>query len=68
MRSQLEQLDNLSLRFLNKLHAKCFFNEDNMVITSMNLYDFSEQNIEMGVLINKQDEAELFNAAVIEAE
>jgi hypothetical protein len=67
VRSHLEQLDNLSLRFLDNLHAKCFFNEDCMVITSLNLYNYSEKNREMGVLINAKDDADLFNEAAEEA-
>src|SRR5438552_6769895 len=40
------------LYFLPNLHAKCYFNEDRMVITSMNMYEFSEKhNREMGVLL-----------------
>ena len=67
-RSQLEKLDNLSLYFLENLHAKCFFNEENMVITSMNLYDFSEQkNREMGVLIDTKEDENAFRDAVKEA-
>lgn len=68
-RSQLEKLDNLSLHFLENLHAKCFFNEGSMVITSMNLYDFSEQhNREMGVLISARDDKNVFDDAVKETE
>jgi len=66
--SQLRQLDNLSLCFLENLHAKCFFNEEYMVITSLNLYDFSEQkNREMGVLISRNDDEGIFRDAESEA-
>ena len=65
--SQLEQLDNLSLYFLNNLHAKCFLNEECMVITSLNLLDSSEQNREMGVLISAKDDEDVFKGAVKEA-
>jgi len=68
-KSQLKQLDNVSLYFLDNLHAKCFFNEGNMVITSMNLYDFSEhKNREMGVLISKEDDEQVFSEAAKEAD
>ena len=67
-RSPLEQLDNLSLYFLKNLHAKCIFNEECMVITSMNLYDSSEQtNIEMGILISVKDDQKVFSDARNEA-
>lgn len=65
---QLRQLRHVEVSFLDNLHAKCYFNEKAMVITSLNLYDFSEQNNrEMGVLITKQDDAELFEDAGREA-
>ncbi len=68
-RSQLVKLKNLSLFFCENLHAKCYFNEDNMVITSMNMYEFSEKNNrEMGVLIKRQDDADVFKDAVREVQ
>jgi len=67
-RNQLKQLNNLSLYFCENLHAKCYFNEECMVITSMNMYEFSEKNNrEMGILIQKKDDAKVFNEAVKEA-
>ena len=40
-----------------------------MVITSLNLYDFSEQNNrEMGILVSRQDEKEVFEEAVREVQ
>ncbi|GAG94054.1 unnamed protein product [marine sediment metagenome] len=65
-RSRLKQLNNLSLYFLTNLHAKCYFNEECMVITSMNMYDVSAKNREMGVLIREKDDNEVFNKAVNE--
>ncbi len=67
-RSQLGTLKNLASYFCENLHAKCYFNEDCMVITSMNMYEFSEKNNrEMGILIKKNDDADAFTAAVREA-
>jgi hypothetical protein len=58
---QLEFLDSLGrLRryFLPDLHAKCYYNETRMVITSMNMYEFSEKtNREMGLLIEAGEDA-----------
>ena len=69
VKNQLKQLNNLSLRFSKELHAKCFFNEESMVITSMNLYDFSEMNnIEMGILLTVKDDPDIFETARKEAE
>ncbi len=67
--SQLGQLDNLSLYFLENLHAKCYFNEECMVITSLNLLDYSEQNNrEMGVLVNVAEDKDVFEDALKEAQ
>jgi len=53
---KLQELENLSLFYCDKLHAKCFFNDNYMIITSMNMHEFSEKtNREMGVLIRKED-------------
>ena len=68
VKRQLRQLKNARIYFLDNLHAKCYFNEQSMVITSLNLYDFSEQNNrEMGVLVTNEEDKELFNEAVGEA-
>jgi len=67
-RSKLGELRNLSLHCLENLHAKSYFNEECMVITSMNIYEFSEKhNREMGLLIRKADDNKAFNDAVKEA-
>lgn len=67
-RSELKQLKNLELRFDENLHAKCFYNEESMVITSLNLYDYSQQhNREMGVLLSLKDDYNVFNEALNEA-
>lgn len=50
--------------YLQNLHAKCFFNESEMVITSMNFYDVSEGNRELGVRLLATDPA--YGAAVEE--
>lgn len=60
-RNSLEELKNVKLFFLKNLHAKCYFNEVKMVITSMNMYQFSEKtNREMGVLIDANIDKTLF--------
>ncbi|MFC1871545.1 phospholipase D family protein [Chloroflexota bacterium] len=69
VQEQLSLLKNASIYFLDNLHAKCYFNEQSMVITSLNLYDFSEQNNrEMGVLATRQEDEALFKEAVREAQ
>jgi hypothetical protein len=61
---QLDSLKHISVHFLENLHAKCYFNEESMVITSMNLYDYSEKNNrEMGILLTRKDDSEIYNQA-----
>jgi len=67
-RNSLADLQNVSLHFFENLHAKCYFNEECMVITSMNMYEFSEKNNrEMGILIRKEDDPKIFHKAKDEA-
>lgn len=64
---QIKKLGNIKLYFLKNLHAKCYFNENDMVITSMNMFEFSEKNNrEMGVFINKEQDLSVFNQAIVE--
>ncbi len=66
-KKKLKELKNLSLYFFENLHAKCFFNETSMVITSMNMYEFSEKtNREMGVLIRAKGDEKVYSEAVKE--
>lgn len=47
----LKRLPNIEIRYEKNLHAKYYANENDGLITSMNLYDFSQNNnIEAGVL------------------
>ncbi len=67
-KKSLAELPTLELLFFENLHAKCYFNESKMVITSMNMYEFSEKNNrEMGVLVNSVDDKNLYEGAVQEA-
>jgi hypothetical protein len=67
-KSNIKQLKHIKLGYLEYLHAKCFYNEESIVITSLNLYDYSQQNNrEMGVLLTKHDDVEVFNEALSEA-
>lgn len=66
---KLESLKNLEIYFCENLHAKCFHNEDLLVITSMNLYEFSERNNrEMGLLIERSSDSEIFSDTLKEIE
>jgi hypothetical protein len=53
----LESLRFVILKYNEDLHAKCYVNDRQMIITSLNLYEFSmANNKEMGVLIDLSDE------------
>lgn len=57
--SYLQNLKYVRLYFSKNLHAKCYLNEKKMIISSMNLYEFSQQNNrEMGILIEREVEAD----------
>lgn len=63
-KKQLNSLSHISVYFLENLHAKCYFNEESMIITSMNLYDFSEKNNrEMGILLTRKDDTDIYMQA-----
>lgn len=51
--SFLKEFTNIEIRYEKRLHAKYYANDYNAIITSMNLYNFSQDNnIESGVLTN----------------
>ena len=63
-KEEMDWLQNLAFirtSFYENLHAKCYMNEKMCIVTSMNLYDFSQiNNKEMGILINKDEDKELY--------
>lgn len=65
----LKELTFIRTSFCKNLHAKCYLNEELCIITSLNLYEFSQiNNNEMGVLIRRSDDAELYKDAYEEAQ
>lgn len=67
----LQGLRFVILKYNEDLHAKCYLNDDKMVITSLNLYEFSmANNKEMGVLIDRNDPSDthLFDEAIKEVD
>ena len=57
----LNELAFVRTSFLQNLHAKCYISEDMCIITSMNLYEFSERNNnEMGVLFSREEDPDLY--------
>ena len=72
MRSQehawIDRLTTQETGFISNLHAKCYLNESAAIVTSMNLYEFSQQNNdEMGILATRADDPELYQQVYEEA-
>lgn len=64
----LKELTYVRTSFCKNLHAKCYLNEAICIISSLNLYEFSQiNNNEMGILISRTDDAELYKDAYEEA-
>ena len=54
---------SINTTFRENLHAKCYLNENEALLTSMNLYEFSqENNDEMGILVSKEEDRDLYEA------
>lgn len=65
----LRSLAFVRTSYCRNLHAKCYLNEELCLVTSLNLFDFSQaKNNEMGILISRAEDAELFQHAADEAE
>lgn len=66
---RLKEIKGLTMYVNKHLHAKCFMNEKRALITSMNLYDYSQQNNrEIGISLNAADDKELYRDALLEME
>lgn len=69
---EIEWLRGLSFvrtSFCKNLHAKCYMSEELCIITSLNLYEFSQvNNNEMGVLIQRSEDGQLYKEAYEEAQ
>ncbi|MGB2813663.1 MAG: phospholipase D-like domain-containing protein [Dehalococcoidales bacterium] len=58
----LKSLQYVHTSFCKNLHAKCYLNEKEAIVTSMNLYDFSQvNNYEMGIYVEKDKDTDLYN-------
>ena len=65
----LKELTFVRTSFCKNLHAKCYLSEDSCIITSLNLYEFSQvNNNEMGVLIDKYTDVDMYKDAYEEAQ
>ncbi len=58
----LESQIGIRTSVCNSLHAKCYINENEAIVTSMNLYSFSQQNNdEMGIHVTKENDGDLYD-------
>jgi phosphatidylserine/phosphatidylglycerophosphate/cardiolipin synthase-like enzyme len=65
----LKELNYIRTSFCENLHAKCYMNEKTCIVTSMNLYDFSQiNNNEMGIYIKRDEDLELYQDTKKEVE
>jgi phosphatidylserine/phosphatidylglycerophosphate/cardiolipin synthase-like enzyme len=65
----LKELSFVRTSFCKNLHAKCYLNEESCIITSLNLYEFSQvNNNEMGVFVSRSDDAEMYRETYEEAQ
>lgn len=65
----LNELPYIRTSFCKNLHAKCYLNEELCIVTSLNLYEFSQvNNNEMGVLIRRSEDVELYREAYEESQ
>lgn len=69
---EIQWLNGLSFirtSFCKNLHAKCYLSESACIVTSLNLYEFSQvNNNEMGILIQRDDDPQLYRDAAEEAQ
>ena len=65
----MQKLDYVRVSFCKNLHAKCYINESECIISSLNLYEFSQiNNNEMGIFVRKYEDNEVFKDAYEEAQ
>jgi len=65
----LKELTFIRTSFCKNLHAKCYLNEESCIITSLNLYEFSQvNNNEMGIYVSRQDDVGMYKDAYEEAQ
>lgn len=66
---KLKEIKGLTIYGIENLHSKCFMNEKRLLLTSMNLYEYSEKNNrEMGIALTLADDEDLYKDAVEEVQ
>ena len=69
VKKRLTAFNNLEILNNENLHAKCYYNEEILLQTSLNLLDHSEKNnIEIGFTIERNKNEELFYRALAQPE
>lgn len=64
----LKRLNSVRTGFCKDLHAKCYLNESEAIVTSMNLYEYSQvNNYEMGIYVTKSEDPKLYSDICDEA-
>lgn len=65
----LRALAFVRVSFCRNLHAKCYLNEQYCIVSSLNLHELSDaKSNEIGVLISREDDEELFQSLSDEAD
>ncbi|NQZ85679.1 MAG: HRDC domain-containing protein [Nanoarchaeales archaeon] len=58
----IKDCEDIRLFYKENLHAKCYISDDTAIITSMNLYEFSQvNNNEMGILLTRENDREAYS-------
>jgi phosphatidylserine/phosphatidylglycerophosphate/cardiolipin synthase-like enzyme len=58
----IEGLANIRIFYLQNLHSKCYLSERAAIVTSMNLYEFSQvNNHEMGIYVTREKDESLYD-------
>ena len=64
----LDSMNSIQTFYRRNLHAKCYLNEKEALLTSMNLYEFSQvNNDEMGILVSKDQDHDLYHTILEES-
>lgn len=57
----LKELEFIRISYCKNLHAKCYMNEESCIITSLNLYEFSQiNNNEMSIYLTRENDPEAY--------
>ena len=64
----LSALHSLKIYYRKNLHAKCYMNEDEALITSLNLYEYSQiHNVEWGICVSRREDPQVYQDILKEA-